>query len=269
MRVEKIKSREIITKSKLPATDFVINPYIGCTHKCVYCYAEYMKKFSNHKDEEWCSFLDVKEFDQIKFKNIYKNKNILISSVTDPYNGYEAKVKKTREILTSLIKFDSKIEILTKSPLVLRDIDLLKQMKNNVTVGISIAFSNDNLRKIFEPNAPTIESRIETLRQLKKEGIKTYVFISPIFPHLTNINEIIDLLKTDVDFFMFENLNLRGSYKNKVLELIKKNYPKYLNDYVQIFNKKDYKYWDTLLFEINKKEINKKVFFYHSKIKKL
>ena len=179
-------SKNIITKSKLPDTDYVINNYVGCNHGCIYCYAEFMKRFTNHT-EKWGEFLDVKKFNEEKFvkylKKINSDKKILMSSVTDPYNPYEIKYKSTRNILKLFIQANNEhihLEILTKSLLIFRDIDLLKKIKN-ITVGISLNTLNDNLRRQIEPCAGSIKSRIEILKKLKGENIPVYLFISPIF----------------------------------------------------------------------------------------
>ena len=92
MTVNIISAREAIVKSKLPSADYVINAYTGCTHKCVYCYAEFMKKFSKH-EEKWGDFIDIKEFNKIRIPKGIENKYILASSVTDLYNHYEIKYK--------------------------------------------------------------------------------------------------------------------------------------------------------------------------------
>ncbi|MCF7871945.1 hypothetical protein K9L97_02830 [Candidatus Woesearchaeota archaeon] len=100
MKITEINAKTIITKSNLPNTDFVINPYTGCSHACIYCYADFMKRFTNHNNEKWGSFIDVKKFDvdSINLEK-YNKKILLFSSVTDPYQGIEAKYKRTRTIL--------------------------------------------------------------------------------------------------------------------------------------------------------------------------
>ena len=227
--IKETVSKNIITKSKLPDTDYVINNYVGCNHGCIYCYAEFMKRFTNHT-EKWGEFLDVKKFNEEKFvkylKKINSDKKILMSSVTDPYNPYEIKYKSTRNILKLFIQANNEhihLEILTKSLLILRDIDLLKKIKN-ITVGISLNTLNDNLRRQIEPCAGSIKSRIEILKKLKGENIPMYLFISPIFPMLTQLEEIIATCKDTVDFIYFENLNLRGRYKKNYFKFYFKKF---------------------------------------------
>ena len=270
--IKETVSKNIITKSKLPATDYVINNYVGCNHGCIYCYAEFMKRFTNHT-EKWGEFLDVKKFNEEKFvkylKKINSDKKILMSSVTDPYNLYEIKYKSTRNILKLFIQANNEhihLEILTKSLLIFRDIDLLKKIKN-ITVGISLNTLNDNLRRQIEPCAGSIKSRIEILKKLKGENIPVYLFISPIFPMLTQLEEIIATCKDTVDFIYFENLNLRGRYKKIILDFISKNFPEYNHLYQDIYTKNKKEYWYLLMEDINRLckvyDIKYKTFFFH------
>lgn len=270
--IKETVSKNIITKSKLPDTDYVINNYVGCNHGCIYCYAEFMKIFTNHT-EKWGEFLDVKKFNEEKFvkylKKINSDKKILMSSVTDPYNPYEIKYKSTRNILKLFIQANNEhihLEILTKSLLIFRDIDLLKKIKN-ITVGISLNTLNDNLRRQIEPCAGSIKSRIEILKKLKGENIPVYLFISPIFPMLTQLEEIIATCKDTVDFIYFENLNLRGRYKKIILDFISKNFPEYNQLYQDIYTKNKKEYWYLLMEDINRLckiyDIKYKTFFFH------
>lgn len=96
-----IQVKDLVTKSNLPASDYVINPYVGCPHACKYCYACFMKRFSNHK-EEWGSFLDVKLCDKPINGKKLQGKSVFLSSVTDCYNPYEEKYQCTRKILEQL-----------------------------------------------------------------------------------------------------------------------------------------------------------------------
>ena len=270
--IKETVSKNIITKSKLPDTDYVINNYVGCNHGCIYCYAEFMKRFTNHT-EKWGEFLDVKKFNEEKFvkylKKINSDKKILMSSVTDLYNPYEIKYKSTRNILKLFIQANNEhihLEILTKSLLIFRDIDLLKKIKN-ITVGISLKTLNDNLRKQIEPYAGSIKSRIEILKKLKGENIPVYLFISPIFPMLTQLEEIIATCKDTVDFIYFENLNLRGRYKKIILDFISKNFPEYNQLYQDIYTKNKKEYWYLLMEDINRLckiyDIKYKTFFFN------
>ena len=250
----------IITKSKLPDADYVINPYIGCPHKCIYCYAEFMKRFTNHF-EPWGDFLDIKKIKEDIPLSKYTGTSILLGSVTDAYNPFEAKYKCTQKILNQLVLSDAKIDILTKSSLVIRDIDLIRKIKN-IRIGISMNTLNDDFRKIIEPFASPIDKRIITLKKLKEANISTYLFMSPIFPGITNFEEIIQATREYVDIFCFENLNLRAGYK----------YEELIDLYDNIYLKKNNDYWNELIEKIEnfckKENLKYKIYFYHSKARK-
>ncbi|MFA5602871.1 MAG: radical SAM protein [Bacilli bacterium] len=265
-----IDGKEFIVKSKLPASDYVVNPYVGCSHKCIYCYARFMKRFTNHI-EPWGDFVDIKEFKNYKLPKDIKGKYIFISSVTDPYNHFESKYLKTRTALEILKDIDCNIGILTKSKLVTRDIDLFKQM-NNIEIGISINTLDDSFRKLIEPCASNVEDRINALKILKGNGIKTYLFMSPIFPKITDFKVIIEKTKDFVDYYCFENLNLRADYKYEVLNMIKDKYKDLYPLYKDIFIDNNVCYWDIYKKDIidycEKNNISYKIYFHHSEIKK-
>ena len=99
---KEIQVKDYLTKSNLPASDYVINPYVGCPHGCKYCYASFMKRFTGHK-EEWGTFIDIKKCNkEINIKKL-ENKTVFLSSVTDCYNKFEEKYKLTRKILKQLV----------------------------------------------------------------------------------------------------------------------------------------------------------------------
>ena len=264
---KEIQVKDYLTKSNLPASDYVINPYVGCTHGCKYCYASFMKRFTGHK-EEWGTFIDIKRCDKKINTKKLENKTIFLSSVTDCYNQLEEKYKITRRILKELINVNCNLNISTKSKLILRDIDLLKQMKN-LTVSMSINTLDENFKNDMD-NASPIKERLNTLRELHDNGIYTVLFMSPIFPYITKFKEIIEISKEYIDEYWFENLNLRGAYKTKILLYIQEKYPKLINEYNDIYIKGNKKYWNDLSKEIkdyceinNVKYIN---YFYHEKL---
>lgn len=270
--IKEVKAKGIITKSNLPDANYVINPYIGCQHACKYCYAEFMKRFTNHS-EPWGAFVDVKINACEVLGKLEKthDKSILFSSVTDPYQPIEAKYKLTRAILQKLVSAQPKVEILTKSYLVTRDIDILKLL-DDITVGVSLMTLDENISSEIEPMAAKPKLRLEALRKCKEAGLKTYAFISPIFPHITDIEPIIRTVNDYVDFFMFENLNLRGSNKKRILEYIDCNYPGLSEIYDKIFNKNDISYWVELESKIQNlcQSLNKeaRIYFHHEGFEK-
>lgn len=270
MKISNIKAKSILVKSNLPASDYVANPYGGCTHNCLYCYACFMKRFTGH-NEEWGTFLDIKEYESLKLPKSLSGKTVLLSSVTDPYNPYELKYHKSREILEMLGHTDAHVEILSKSDLMVRDIDLLKKMPD-LSVGISLNTLDDNFRKDMELGAPSVQRRLKALETLHNAGITTYLFISPIFPYITDIRAIVDAVAGNVDRVCFENLNLRGASKQEILRYIEEKYPQYLDGYKAIYQKGNMSYWECLETELD--ELSKEHdipfvnYFYHTKIKK-
>ena len=264
---KEIQVNDYLTKSNLPASDYVINPYVGCPHGCKYCYASFMKRFTGHT-EEWGTFIDIKKCSKkINTKKLH-TKTIFLSSVTDCYNEFEEKYELTREILKQLINADCYLNISTKSKLILRDLDLLKQMKN-LTVSMSINTLDENFKNDMD-NASSIQERLDTLKEIHNNGIYTVLFMSPIFPYITDFKEIIEVSKEYIDEYWFENLNLRGDYKNKILFYIQEKYPEFIDEYNNIYIKGNKQYWQDLSKEIkeycesnNVKYIN---YFYHEKL---
>lgn len=259
-----VQTKNYVTKSSLPDSDFVINPYIGCTHACKYCYACFMKRFTNHK-EKWGTFIDVKQCDKkINVKQI-KNKSIFLASVTDCYNPYEKKYKVTQGILEQLKDVDCSVTISTKSNLILRDIEQLKQLRK-LKVAISINTLDEKFQKDMDC-ASSISERLFALKELYRQDIYTVLFISPIFPFVTDFKEIITKTSNYVDEYWFENLNLRGGYKQPILSYIAENYPQFIEDYKEIYNDKKLDYWSYLSSDIESfcKENNVKYknYFYH------
>ena len=267
MVVNELNVKDYLTKSNLPTSDYVINPYVGCTHGCKYCYASFMKRFTGHK-ENWGDFIDIKRCNKtINLKKI-SGMNVFLSSVTDCYNQYEKDYCITRNILEQLVNSNCNLSISTKSKLILRDIDLLKQMKNLI-VCMSINTLNEKFRSDMD-NASTIKERMDTLKELHNNGIYTVLFMSPIFPYITEWKEIIDQTKDYVDEYWFENLNLRGNYKKEILDYIRTNYSDLYSDYIDIYLKKNNKYWKDLAEEINNycnlNNINYTNYFYHKEL---
>jgi len=226
MKAQEIKAGTCMVKSKI--TNYVINPYVGCQHGCKYCYAVFIKRFRNIK-EDWGDFCYAKiNCPELLEKELSKNKpgHIWLSSVTDPYIPLESKYKLTRKILETIVKSKYKnkftIEILTKSALVKRDFDLLRRLK--AKIGCSLNTLDEKTARILEPFASPPKLRIKTLREAKKQGIKVYGFISPVLPGITGLEELFRELKF-CDYVMIELLNTKQSVLRRLMPVIKKNFP--------------------------------------------
>lgn len=218
MAITEIQCRSVLTKSNLPEVDYCINPYVGCLHGCVYCYASFMKRFTGHK-EEWGTFLDVKSnAPEILRKEITPRKKrgpVLIGSVTDAYQPSERKFKLTRQLLQVLAEHDFPVSILTKSSLVKRDLDVISKI-NSCEVGITLTSLEESTSRVIEPVASTPLERLETLAFFHKAGISTYAFVGPILPGLIDLEKTIRVLKGKIDFIMFESLNQSKANRDKI-----------------------------------------------------
>ena len=206
VNIKEAKARTILSKSGITGVDYCINPYTGCTHGCRYCYATFMKRFTNH-NEPWGSFVDVKiNAPYILRKQLRRAQkgSIVISSVTDPYQPLELRYEITRKCLAELIPYQFSVDILTKSPLVCRDIEFFKQFKD-IEVGITITTDEEKIRRIFEPKAPPIEARIQTIKKLHEARICTYVFIGPLLP--MNPEVLCEKLADYVDYVFIDRMN--------------------------------------------------------------
>lgn len=232
MKIKEVKCKSCMTKSKL--TDYVINPYTGCQHSCKYCYATFIKRFQNIK-EDWGNFVHVKiNCPELLEKELEKNKpgNIWLSSVTDCYLPLEAKYKLTRKILEIISKSPYKnkfsVEVLTKSKLIRRDFDLLKKL--NAVVGCSINTLDEKAARAIEPFASSPKERIEVLKEAKELGIKVFGFISPVLPEITNLEEIFRELNF-CGYVWVEILNIKPSVLQGLMPVIKKEFPDKVEDF--------------------------------------
>ncbi len=223
--IQEIKVKSVLTRSGIPGIDYCINPYVGCYHACRYCYATFMKRFTGHT-EAWGSFADVKinapEVLQRELKRKEKGR-VILSSVTDAYQPVEAKYRITRQCLEILLQHQFDVDILTKSPLVLRDMDIIKRFRN-IDVGITITTDDEKIRKIFEPNAPSINARINALKRLHDNGINTYVFIGPVLP--MNPDALVEKIAPYVDSVLIDRMN----YTPKTIDIYRRmNLTKWLD----------------------------------------
>ncbi len=247
MIIKNISVKSVLSKSNLPVSDFSANPYVGCSHACKYCYASFMKRFTNHS-EEWGTFVDVKEWPEIKNPKKYSGKEIFLSSVTDPYQPLEAKFLRTRKLLEELQGSGARISIATKSDLILRDLDLLKNFPD-VRVSFSINTLDEKFRADMD-KAVSIERRLNAMKTLHDAKIRTTCFISPIFPGISDVKAIIERAKDFCNLIWLENLNLRGDYKARILNYIHENHPELDALYREIYTKKNLSYWFDLNEEI-------------------
>lgn len=238
-----VKVKSVLTKSDLPIAGYSVNPYIGCTHACRYCYACFMKRFTGHA-EPWGTFLDVKYWDKIKNPRKYDGQTMIVGSVTDAYNPQEEQFCRTREFLEEMQGSNINLIVTTKSDLVVRDLDLIKTFPSPL-----VSWSINTLDEKFKDDmdkAVSVQRRIAAMKKCHDEGIRTTCFISPIFPEITDVFAIIDKIKDFCDYIWLENLNLRGNFKADIMNYIAEKYPDRKSLYQQIYTKNDVTYWEIL-----------------------
>lgn len=243
LTVKDIEVKSVLTKSNLPVADYSVNPYVGCAHSCKYCYASFMKRFTNHP-EPWGSFVDVKHWPDIKNPKKYAGKELFIGSVTDPYQPLEETCLRTRTLLEQMQGSGCTISIATKSDLVIRDLELIKTFPN-ARVSWSINTLDENFKNDMDC-AVSIERRLAAMKAFHDAGVRTTCFISPIFPGITDVPSIIRRAKDNCNLVWLENLNLRGGYKKIILDYISEKYPDLVWLYDEIYRRKDSSYWAEL-----------------------
>ena len=264
--VAPIKVRSVMTKSNLPIAGYSVNPYVGCTHGCKYCYACFMKRFTGPRRYAGCT--------------------VIVGSVTDPYLPQEEEYRRTRAFLEEMKGSGINLIIVTKSDLVLRDLDLIASYPSPL-ICWSMNTLDEDFRKDMD-GAVAIERRIAAMKKCHEQGLRTTCFVSPIFPGITDVFAIIDRIKGFCNYIWLENLNLRGNFKAGIMEYIKEKHPGLLPLYRDIYDRRDRTYWHMLdenvreyaqregmLYVIDKEPFMRSAdgspviinYFYHSEIK--
>jgi DNA repair photolyase len=215
--VKEICAKTILSKSKV--LDYTVNPYIGCEHGCTYCYARFMKRFTGHR-EAWGTFVDVKiNAADLLQREVRKKRigRVWVSGICDPYQPLEKEYELTRHCLAILLAYDWPVTIQTKSPLVTRDLALLREF-SDLEVGFTITTADENIRTIFEPHSPPIDERIRTLEKLHSSGLTTFAMIAPILP---NAEGLVAQLRGKIDNVLIDRMNYHyadGIYRTHGLE---------------------------------------------------
>lgn len=261
MTIKEIETKSVMTKSNLPVAYYSLNPYVGCAHACKYCYASFMKRFTNHP-EPWGSFVDVKYWPVISKPEKYAGREAFIGSVTDPYQPCEEKYIRTRALLDQLKGSGISISVATKSDLVLRDIDLIKAFPN-ARVSWSVNTLDDAFQKAMDC-AVSVERRFAAMKAFYDAGVQTTCFISPIFPGITDVKSIIERAKGSCNLVWLENLNLRGDYKARILSWIHEHHPELDSLYNDVYKMNDRGYWNSLDAEMKEFTAKEGMLYIHN-----
>ena len=224
---------KITGKDSLFQGSYTIDPYQNCSYGCVYC------------DSTYDNTIYVKQnaIDILKneIKTISK-KRIIIGSVHDPYQECEKKYQLTRSIISFLTDYDYPIHILTKSSLILRDIDILTKNKQ-VLVTFSFISPDPQIVSTIEKNFPPIETRFKALQELVKNNITAGTALIPILPGLieNDLENIIKMAKSfHSTYFLSKHLFLKGDQKNIYFDFLLNNYPNLIDLYRELFSESIY-----------------------------
>ncbi|MGZ7108176.1 MAG: radical SAM protein [Methanobacterium sp.] len=267
--INEIQVKSILNKHKRRDSwsliDYTLNPFKGCEFNCLYCYI-HGSHYGGGETHKFKVKSNAAEILKKQLKRRAKNKEygfIGIASSTEPYSQIEKELKLTRSLLQIIARFKFPVSILTRSKLVLRDMDILKKINENAILpsdlkhklrgGAMISFSfstpDEKLAKIFEPNAPTPKERLETMKKFKDEGFQTGIWFMPILPYLSDsekqIEKMVVLAKNyGADSIITGGLTLFGDgptdCKTVYYKTIEKHFPELLEKTKMLFGKNHY-----------------------------
>lgn len=245
MKMIPTTNRQILSPCSLKGRNYQIDPYVGCEHNCYYCYA------LNKSETDWSK--EVMFHDNIVSRletqlSKIPPQTIYMGWETDPYQPCEAAELQTRKVLELLQKKGFSVSILTKSNLVLRDLDVLVKM-NEPTVSFSMAFSNDHDREFFEGNTMDTEARIAAMQKLKSVGIRSSVLLCPVIPYITDVIGMIDSVAELADKIWIYGLSIiNQSDRNwqNIEEILERHYTSLKSRIEAVIFTKDHRYWNDL-----------------------
>lgn len=245
MHYNEMIAQKALSLTAINLADAVLNPYRGCFYACRHCYAAHMK-FALKRGAPWGSFVDIKSNmpdlleKELVDKRFEAIQSVLIGSTTEVYQPIEKKAQLMPRMLKVLKDFKKKIVILTRSPLILRDIDLLAQM--DATIYFTI--TPDELFDVLEPHGPAMEKRWQAISELAGRNIAVYPYVCPLFPDSFDLEELFcKAFEHNVPELFFENVNL------KVLSDLQEKESFELDAYGQIYRRTAEIYHDQPAYE--------------------
>lgn len=237
-KVTEITAKSIVNKVDSPdvPANWSMNPYQGCEHGCIYCYARNSHEywgFNAGKDFEKQIVVKTNSAQLLKKRlesRSWEASPIMLSGNTDCYQPVERKYKITRKILQTCLEYDHPVGIITKNSLVLRDLDILKQLaeKDLVHIHVSITSLNEELRRTMEPRTSSSKQRLNTVEQLSKHNIPVNVMFAPIIAGL-NSDEVFDIASASANAgakcLSYTMLRLNGVVELLFEDWIRKAFP--------------------------------------------
>jgi len=191
LRVREVECASALQKTRLEGIDYALNPYLGCTHACTYCYSPHIIR----EKRTWGKFLDVRiNMPHILARELKRmpRGTVGVGTVTDPYQPAEGRYRITRYCLELLRRHSFPVSIQTKSDLVVRDLDILGDME--AEVGFTITALDRRTAALYQPGAPSPDRVLDALQRVSGAGVATYVFIGPILPGVST-EELLEIVK--------------------------------------------------------------------------
>lgn len=237
-----------ISRREMPFA-WTINPYRGCEFACKYCYARYTHEFMEMRDgiefeQKIYAKQHAAELLRQELRRVKPGEEIAIGTATDPYQPIERKLEITRAILQEFARhagFD--LGIVTKSALIVRDIDALKEIsqRNQISVNFTVTTTDVELARLLEPRAPRPDLRLEALHRLREAGIKAGVICAPVLPGITDspkqLESVVRAAAAVGATHVYANpLFLKPCSSAVFMPFLKENFPKLVADYEQRFN---------------------------------
>ncbi len=224
MRIRTRECKTALNRTGIPGGDYCLNPYLGCTHNCLYCYASFMLRY-HPSDEPWGSFVEAKiNLPVVLKKEAKRTGKVLLGTVCDPYQPAEAIFYLTRKSLLILGEAGYQVEVMTKSDLILRDIEILKRFAS-FSVEFSITTLDEKVAKLFEPAAPSPARRLNAISRLIEAEIPTTVFFGPVLPgfsdSLMTMVEILETLKgIGVKYLLIDKMNYLSEKLDRIAPVL-------------------------------------------------
>ncbi len=193
LQVQEIRCKHLLHRTGASFAQYTLNPYVGCGFGCSYCYVPVLRaKRGQEGADTWGRWVQVKvnapDVIRREMLDVPRDAHILIGSATDAWQPVEKRYRVSRGVLYELSFYPNRVTILTRSPLLLRDIDLLRRFEQ-VSVHISVPTVDEQVRRVFEPHAPAVAGRVELTRRLLSAGIRTTWAWCPFLPGVENTPE--------------------------------------------------------------------------------
>jgi len=238
------------TGTRMPFT-WTINPYRGCEFACKYCYARYTHEFMEMRDgiefeQKIYAKQHAAELLRQELRRVERGEDIAIGTATDPYQPIERKLEITRAILQEFARHSGlELGIVTKSAMVARDIDLLKEIgrNNHISVSFTVTTTDADLARILEPRAPRPDLRLEALRNLREAGVRAGVICAPVLPGITDaprqLEAVVKAAAEAGAVHIYANpLFLKPCSAAVFLPFLKEHFPKLVPDYEKRFKQR-------------------------------